>query len=293
MRLNEEALTVMRARDDREFVPGVPRKLKHKLIRLPELDTTPPPGRDWNKDTLYADVWRYRQEEWADTARTYEANPRSFHNAWHYLNNHPIYWRLKRWAIGDGVPLFHARHLDDGGAFNDGSVWSHVARVNPETGSIHEDKALNTRTEVWLETGEWSWPDPGHEDDWQESHYHNPGLDRGAASFEEAVVRMAHKVWKAYGNDRRRCAPQWHQKKQDKADKRIKKNFGPGHGIARTRPYGHMCAHEERRGIAGVIDLARFIQWRRDRDRYEKASPPETPAGTEGKEAHDTASTPR
>lgn len=195
----------------------------------------------------------YRQDDWWRAARAFEANPNSFYNAWRYLNEHPIYWRLQDWKLPEGeIPAWAWQNVASTGAFVNGGIWVHVGRVNPADGKISHDGALNTRTEVWLETGEWSWPD---EENKQEDHYHNFKIDCCAKTFEEAVINMAVAVHRAYGNDRRKCAPQYHDRKHAKAEARLQassKNWHAGY----ESPYSHPCAYGKRakKGLAGIME---------------------------------------
>jgi hypothetical protein len=224
--------------------------VKHKAYTLPGLATKVPasaranwPPR-WSR-RLYYDVWLYLQSDWDATCRAYEARPGDFYNAWRYLNDHPIYWRLRDGsrtphralvaehagelrdrisrahiidalkedltrltgqleAVACGpprqVPREHVRNLDHGYGFSSGAIEIDPHLVNPDDGRVSEDPRLNTRLEFWYETGEWTWSDP-------ESHVHAYRLDGGAPTYEQAVIDLARKVHRYYGNDRARCQP--------------------------------------------------------------------------------------
>lgn len=85
---------------------------------------------------------------------------------------------------------FLSNHM--AGSFIDG-LDIMVVHVNPVTERIEDDASLNTATRVWLETGLreetllWS------------GYTHDPRLDCGHATFEEALVRLAAKVAQHYG----------------------------------------------------------------------------------------------
>lgn len=94
---------------------------------------------------------------------------RDFCAAYHFLQNHRIY---------QGHFL---RQLD-----------LEVVKVDPETGSIHfADADRNTRTQIWLESG------PYRED----CLTHDPRLDCGGDTFEEAILALAELVQTYYGNE--------------------------------------------------------------------------------------------
>ena len=127
------------------------------------------------------------------------ANPRftDAYEAWRYLRRHPIYVALPRDPMW-GLPRFpHGGTLD-----------IEFMRVNPETGAVDDNPDLNTKTEVWLETGPWSRQDDLG-DDWK--HFANanpPGcashdhrLDCGGATFEEAIIELANNVNAHYQDD--------------------------------------------------------------------------------------------
>lgn len=239
---------------------GKVKGLPHKLVVFPDLDTQPrwigPGERRFGGKDLHKRLWDYARRDWTDIAETYEANPYSFYNAWRYLNHHPMYWQLT------GAPVVTG-HDDDGNAvtsLNHAARLVHdngitgidvfVVRVD-ERGVRQADPALNTRTEVWLETGEVAWvtspfgTQPG-------DRYHNYKIDTSAATYEEAVIRLARKVWKAYGNDRRKCEPEHSMRRKAKADKRQADGKVPW-TLTATDPYAHPCAHRWGPGIAGVL----------------------------------------
>lgn len=69
------------------------------------------------------------------------------------------------------------------------NLYIDVAMVHPKRLRVMEDKALNTRLQIWLESG------PPVEQ-WQSSHDYN--LDCGADTFEEAIVKLHRLVKKFY-----------------------------------------------------------------------------------------------
>jgi hypothetical protein len=74
-----------------------------------------------------------------------------------------------------------------------------VVKVNPANNTIDDDPAVNTAIRIWLESGpgtEHIDDGFGHEGDVQ---LHDPALDVGGASFEEALIKLAGKVRTHYG----------------------------------------------------------------------------------------------
>src|ERR1700729_1545989 len=69
--------------------------LKHKAYALPALKTKAKPGPFNDDGTLYEELWQITALDWDRRCRAYEANPGSLYNAWTYLDNHPIYWRIR------------------------------------------------------------------------------------------------------------------------------------------------------------------------------------------------------
>jgi len=67
-----------------------------------------------------------------------------------------------------------------------------MAKVNPKTGRIDDDEAKNTRVDYWLEGGPFGKK--------HEAYMHDPNLDCGGETFEEAIVKYAELVKKHYGN---------------------------------------------------------------------------------------------
>jgi len=226
--------------------------MKRKPARLPKLETRAP-GKTMlggSRSRLYYDLRLYLEQDWEATARAFEANPGSFVSAWRYLDGHPIYWRLL--ASDDKLPAWHMAHLEHGYGFSNGGIWVSVTRVNPATGSISEDPALNTRTEVWLETGEWSWAVDEKRHISCETHYHNYKLDCGGTTYEEAVVEMARNVHRFYGNDRRRCEPEWGDRRRARFAKKHKGRVE----LTVNNPYAHACRHRYPGGAEGKLQQA-------------------------------------
>jgi hypothetical protein len=154
-----------------------------------------PPG-------IYKRAWRGVRESWIRIAREYETEPRDFHNAWHYLNNHPIYWKFSQSRSDDRPPNHYSRLIHTHGISR--CVDIDVVQVNPDTETIEEEEAKNTATRVWYETGQFDLLPREYEFDMRGQHqWHDWKIDGGAPTVEEAIIKLAHKIHKKYGNDRR------------------------------------------------------------------------------------------
>lgn len=64
-----------------------------------------------------------------------------------------------------------------------------IVKVNPVTGMFEDVPSLNTRVRVWLECGPYSEP----------TRTHDPSLDCGGWTFEEAICTLAKLVRESYG----------------------------------------------------------------------------------------------
>lgn len=99
-----------------------------------------------------------------------------FYNAWHFILNHPCF------EDNFGQSLLY-RNLD-----------IEVVKVNPETETIEDDVSKNTATRVWLEFGPMSL-----EGDLGMVCTHDPDLDCGGNTFEEAIIELANLILDKYG----------------------------------------------------------------------------------------------
>jgi len=93
-------------------------------------------------------------------------------------------WRhLLRHAIEENLSIFYAK-VD-------------------ASGKVNDDASLNTVPECWLEFGsmEYGYPSQWH-DETQDIPYHDPSLDCGEATFDEALVALAKGVRRKYGDYR-------------------------------------------------------------------------------------------
>ena len=96
------------------------------------------------------------------------SQPLSFYEAWHYLENHPIF----------------CGHFQD-------CYDLEVVKVNPANEVSEDNEELNTQTQVWLECGPY---DP-------ECRTHNIDLDCGGDTFEDAIIALALLVQQQYGDN--------------------------------------------------------------------------------------------
>lgn len=156
--------------------------------------------KEGDNELLYASIHRTYWREWAKTLRAYLADPKDFYNAEWFLEQHPANQRLA-WGSPDGW-------------FSE-NLWWHVTKVDPVTKRIESkknpnwkkngkgkhppDKNRNTETNVWVEWG----PYIEHSDDPNVGSIgiasHEARVDTGGATFEEAIINLAHNVWKLYG----------------------------------------------------------------------------------------------
>ena len=101
----------------------------------------------------------------------------NFHTAWRYLENHIIFSNQQTNPYHDSM---FQQCLD-----------IEVVKVNPETGSIDDNKVLNTKVQIWLEVGPYIGTYFAHDID----------LDCGGDTFEEAIIELASLVKQKYSDD--------------------------------------------------------------------------------------------
>lgn len=166
--------------------------LEHKAIVWPEVSTTDIPT---TKPGFHASYWEILQAEWTEIVQEYEEDPDTFYRAWHYLNDHPMFWRFRP---HNDTPDNHVMWLEQSYGFGSDGINMMVMLVD-ETGTVNEDESKNVNTEVWLEAGKWYLLPGEHEN---HVHEHDYELDCGGATYEEAVVKLARLVHERYGNDR-------------------------------------------------------------------------------------------
>jgi hypothetical protein len=97
-----------------------------------------------------------------------------FYEAWCYLVNHRIYKDKKY-----GFDHFQRHCLD-----------INIVKVNPKNDTIEYDDILNTKTQVWLESGMYV--------DNDKQGMHDIDLDCGADTFEDAIIELANLVYEKY-----------------------------------------------------------------------------------------------
>lgn len=140
----------------------------------------------------YAEYWRLCVvEQWAETVARFEENPEDVYSAYWYLDSHPVYWKFNLNGRHKDYPDNHVSHLEHDNAWERNSIWIKPGR---------DEEGLH-----WsYETGQWDlFPvDHGGGEPFQ-AHYHDHHLDGHAATYEQAVIVLAGKVWSSYGNDRR------------------------------------------------------------------------------------------
>lgn len=91
-----------------------------------------------------------------------------FYDAWEFLFEHKMFQG-------------HFREL----------LYIIVAKVNPATCEVDDDRTKNTKTEIWLEVGPWS----------EQYLTHDFDLDCGGDTFEEAICKLATLVKQYYTDD--------------------------------------------------------------------------------------------
>ena len=107
-----------------------------------------------------------------------------FYKAWWYLEEHKIFqWGPKGAGFTDSY--FSTRALD-----------IYVARVNPKTMERDDDKKKETLVDIWLECGPISKKDT--KEFGSPIFEHDPRLDTGGSTFEEAIIDLAKLVKKYY-----------------------------------------------------------------------------------------------
>lgn len=160
----------------------------------------------------YAGYWQLCVvENWQEAVAAYEANPQDVHAAYWYLDAHPAFWGFKRWSAGhEDYPDNHVSFLEHESAWLRAMIEISPHKVCPETGKIEDDPARNTKIEWWYEFGPYDLLPRDEHGSSIQSHWHDYLLDGGADTYEEAVLEIAAKVHKFYGNDRQIIdTPEW------------------------------------------------------------------------------------
>lgn len=156
----------------------------------------PPLLSDMSRVQLHADLERYWARDWARAVAAYEADPRDFYGAYHFLALHPANQRR----------IFGGRSTPPEGSF-DANHHVMVVKVDPRTERIETkrnpnwkkngkgkwpvDKKRNTATRVWIEWGPWC--------EEENIPSHDPRVDTGGKTYEKAIVNLAHNIYVLYG----------------------------------------------------------------------------------------------
>lgn len=154
--------------------------------------------QEGDRELLNADLRKYYWREWNSALKAYLADPRDPYKAEYFLMMHPA---NQRQLQGHSFHWFHE------------NLWWCFVKVDPKTKHIETrknpdwkknkkgkhpvDKSRNTETNVWMEWG------PHCDDDENfpngiGSHDHR--VDTGGRTFEDALVNLAHNIWKLYGD---------------------------------------------------------------------------------------------
>jgi hypothetical protein len=185
--------------------------LPHKEYVLPVPDLSPREddpeqiarSRTWRRRSSYENYWTLCvADSWAAVVAAYEASPDDVHAAYWYLDNHPVFWRFREPPFLSGQPRDHVSSLEHGYAFRRGLIEIAPHKVNPATERQEDDDMLNTRLEWWYEFGPHDLLPRDEAGVQVQATWHDYLLDGGAATYEQAVVDIAYKVWEHYGNDR-------------------------------------------------------------------------------------------
>lgn len=141
--------------------------------------------QEGDRELLHIALTRDYWKGWQKALEAYLKDPRDFHSAEWFLGYHPANQR-HGW---DTPESWWHQNLD----------W-YVTKVDPHTNRIEDDKKRNVKTAVWVEWGPWHehGEDPEHTPvDGIGSHDYR--VDTGGDTFEQAIVNLAHNVWKLYG----------------------------------------------------------------------------------------------
>lgn len=116
-------------------------------------------------------------------------------DAWHFLADHPMNTVVNK----KGNKLSYDNYGMD----------IHYAKVDPVTHTVEDDESRNTLIEVWLEYGPYedlAKDFPEYDKDFPEyaqenfQRTHDPALDCGGPTFDEALIVLANKVLFHYGD---------------------------------------------------------------------------------------------
>lgn len=108
-----------------------------------------------------------------------------FVSAWCWLYEHPYYYDPHAKKYGYHFSTFKMNLDID------------VVKVNPKNNRISDDKTKNTKTQVWLETGQFLDED---ESNGGPHSTHDIDLDCGSDTFEKAIVKLAKLMYRKHGS---------------------------------------------------------------------------------------------
>lgn len=145
-------------------------------------------GSEEREKTRWFDIQAMREDRWRQLVLAYEEKPEDFWVAWHWLNEHPLFYRF---TMG-----LHEKGLLENRGILDGCIEVTPAKVNPETGERSEDPTKNTKLEFWVEVftvGSWGADC---------TNVHDYECDTGGDTYELAIVAVAKEIYQRHGNDR-------------------------------------------------------------------------------------------
>lgn len=150
-----------------------------------------------------------------------------FYDAWWWLTNHPMNRENREGISHDFAPsqIFQDKcvelvlneelgitnrvcgeprtaHIGASHGLHDLDIF--VTKVNPESDRVEDDTFafLNTKVQVWLEFGPImdvnQYPESGDSPDWRRTH--DPELDCGDDTYEDAIISLAALVKEHYGD---------------------------------------------------------------------------------------------
>jgi hypothetical protein len=133
----------------------------------------------------YSEYWRLCVvEHWAELVERFEQSPEDVYTAYWYIDNHPVFWQFQE--PRDGFPEDHVSFLEHEGAMSRG--WPEITPHKDEEGLF------------------WSYefgPRLLHPDqNGFRGSFHDWKLDGTSLTYELALLAVAGKIHKHYGNDR-------------------------------------------------------------------------------------------
>lgn len=170
-----------------------PKKPKKPIV-FPEIDCSGT-SKILGIHDLYVVLQETRQERWLRLVLAYEADKDSFFDAWHWLNEHPVFYYFGEEA--------HERSLVSNQGVREGLEFM-PTMVNPETRTVSDDDDLNTKVDIWVEVFPASLRIKGglH-------RFHDVSCDTGGSTYEEAVIMAAKLIYDEHGNDREALKERW------------------------------------------------------------------------------------